>query len=207
MTVMNKINKEIGLRIAESRKKYGMTAVELAEKTGFSSARISHWEHGRRLPNFESILKLEEILNIPAAWLLGVDNNISKEKNIPLYKITEVTQSDPLCSLSVSLLPDSETGLMFAVKLMDDSMNPLFRKQDIVLFNRHKEPVDGSSILLLIKKTGQILFRNYRIDNHDMNNPAHKFIASNPEIENISTTDPESFAILGVYNDSFRLFL
>lgn len=208
---MNEINKEIGLRIAESRKKKGMTAIELSQKTGFSSARISHWEQGRRLPNLESILILQEMLEVPAAYLLCVDSMSGpdeiKNHSIPLYKVTDINQDTPICFISVSIPVDFHNNQLFAVKLFDDSMCSLFRKDDIVVFNRNKDLVDGAFILLQINKTGQILFRRFIIDNSNIDSPLYKFITLNLDYENITTPNKDSFTLLGVYNDTVRLFL
>ncbi|MBI2785433.1 MAG: LexA family transcriptional regulator [Legionella longbeachae] len=208
---MSEINKEIGLRIAESRKKKGMTAIELSKITGFSSARISHWEQGRRLPNLESILVLEEALNVPAAYLLCVDSIQRTPElsciSIPLHKLTEINESKPVCSISVSIPMELDSKYLFAVKLLDDSMHSLFRKDDIVVFKTNKEIVDGAFVLFQINKTGQKLFRKYLIDNKNIENPLYKFIALNPDYENITTPNKESFTVLGICNDSIRLFL
>lgn len=208
---MTKINKEIGLRIAESRKKKGMTATELAKMTGFSSARISHWEQGRRLPNLDSILVLEKILEVPAAYLLCVETLEYSEEiqchSFPLYKATDINDGNSICSISVSIPIALASEQLFAVQLLDDSMSSLFRKDDFVVFNRSKDLVDGSFLLLKINKTGQILFRKYLIDNSNMEHPLYKFVPLNSDYENITTSNKSSFTSLGVYNDSVRLFL
>lgn len=208
---MNEINKEIGLRIAESRKARGMTAVDLADKTGFSSARISHWEQGRRLPNLDSILVLQEVLDVSAAYLLciDVDQDINQVVNnsIPLYKVTDVFVGNPFDSLFISVPLDLDSKNLFAVKLADNSMANLFRKDDLVVFHRNKEILDGSFVLFLIKKTGQILFRKFTIDNSDIDTPLNKFIPLNSEYEIITSVNNDSFSILGIYNDNVRLFL
>jgi len=168
---MNKINKEIGFRISQARKKMGITAVELSQRTGFSSARISHWEQGRRLPNLDSILVLQEMLRVPAAHLLcmDIDQSIPEKNNsIPLYKITELTNETPFDTITVSIPVDLDYKQLFAIKVFDDSMLGLYRKDDIVVFHRNKELVDGAFVLLLIKKTGQALFRKFIIGEVDI---------------------------------------
>lgn len=209
---MNEINKEIGLRIAESRKKKGMTATELSKITGFSNGRISHWEQGRRLPNLDSILVLEKVLEVPASYLLCVSPDIELDKttnySIPLYRMTETSQRDtPTNFISISIPYDLNINHLFAVKLLDNSMADLFRKDDVIVFNSEKECMDGSFVLIQLIKTGQILFRKYVIDNSDINNPVFKLIALNPDFENIVSSHNDAFHFLGVYNDSIRLFL
>lgn len=50
--------------IIENRKKRGLTQVELAKKMNLSSKTISKWETGVTNPDFESLVKLSQILEI-----------------------------------------------------------------------------------------------------------------------------------------------
>jgi DNA-binding XRE family transcriptional regulator len=211
--IMGEINKEIGLRIAAARKNKGMSAVELSQKTGFASARISHWEQGRRLPNLESVLVLEQCLEVPAAYLLCVDRDIytnpnhKQQHSIPLYDMTTALMGQPLSTLTLSIPHHIDSGKLFAIHLMDDSMSPLFRNKDIVTFNPDKSLVNGSLVLFKINKTNQILFRQYWIDNTDIDKPLHTFLALSANLEKIKTPHEDSFTVLGIYSDTLRVFL
>lgn len=50
------------MNIKEKRKSLGMTQADLATKTGFDQAQISHWETGYRTPSVEQLEKLAEVL-------------------------------------------------------------------------------------------------------------------------------------------------
>jgi transcriptional regulator with XRE-family HTH domain len=205
---MDKINKEIGLRIAAARKKKGMTATELSQKTGFTSARISHWEQGRRLPNLESVLLLEQHLEVSASYLLCVDRELYKNPNsnsIPLYPLAAALAGPPIAALPLPIALDNPA--LFAIQLVDNSMAPMFRRDDIVIFHPERPLVDGALVLFKINKTNRIVFRKYALDNADMDKPIHTFTALEPSVEKITTASAESFTILGVYNDTIRLFL
>lgn len=211
------INKEIGIRIAAARKEKGLSAVQLSKLTGFSCARISHWEQGRRLPNLESVLVLERFLSVPAAYLLCIDDVIDSEisnkdqsnvviYSFPVYKITDVDKRTPLWSMSVAMPYDLGKDTLFAVKLVDDSMGSEFSKGDIVLFSEQKEAYDGSLVLLKINKTGQILFRKYIIDHNNIENPIYKITPLNKNYDNILAESIDLFTILGVHNSNGKLF-
>ena len=51
----------IGKFIAECRKEKNMTQQELADKLGVTDRAISHWENGRRLPDY-SLLKEQALV-------------------------------------------------------------------------------------------------------------------------------------------------
>jgi len=68
----NAMNVEtVGKRIAEQRKKLGLTQEALAEQLNVSAQAVSKWENGRNLPDIENLIALSEVLKIPYASLVG----------------------------------------------------------------------------------------------------------------------------------------
>lgn len=63
----------IGERIAAARQAKGWTQPELAERCGWghNQARISHYETGRREPDFEDMRTLEDTLGLYRGALIG----------------------------------------------------------------------------------------------------------------------------------------
>ena len=61
----------VGRRIAEQRKKLGLTQEALAERLNVSAQAVSKWENGHNLPDIENLLALSELLKIPYALLVG----------------------------------------------------------------------------------------------------------------------------------------
>ena len=82
---------KIGKFIAESRKEKNMTQQELADKLGVTDRAVSHWENGRRLPDYSIIEKLCDELNININELFyakKIDDSDYKEiseENLRLY--------------------------------------------------------------------------------------------------------------------------
>ena len=54
----------IGNFIAKCRKEKNMTQQELADKLGVTDRAISHWENGRRLPDYSLLKELCDTLSI-----------------------------------------------------------------------------------------------------------------------------------------------
>lgn len=69
---------KIGKFIAEVRKEKNMTQQELADKLGVTDRAISHWENGRRLPDYSLLNNLCDILSISINELFS-GGRISKE--------------------------------------------------------------------------------------------------------------------------------
>ena len=63
----------LGERITKLRKKLKLTQEELAEKIYVTDKTISSWESNRTEPSLETIIKLSEILNCTAAYLIHGD--------------------------------------------------------------------------------------------------------------------------------------
>ena len=60
----------MGDRIKESRRKCNLTQEELAEKLDVTSTYVSELERGLKLPSMPLFLKLVEILNVSADYLI-----------------------------------------------------------------------------------------------------------------------------------------
>ena len=60
----------MGDRIREARKQKGLTQEQLAESINVSVESISHIECGSRLPSMQVFIKLIEVLNVSADYLL-----------------------------------------------------------------------------------------------------------------------------------------
>ena len=73
------MNQEIiGKFIAKCRKEKNMTQQELADKLGVTDRAVSHWENGRRLPDYSLVKELCEILSISINELFSGEK-LSKE--------------------------------------------------------------------------------------------------------------------------------
>jgi len=58
-------------RIAALRKQRKMTQEELADALGISRAALSHYEQGRREPDFETVQKIASFFGVSTDYLLG----------------------------------------------------------------------------------------------------------------------------------------
>ena len=82
-----KLLKEIGIRISTVRKSLKMTQEELAEKMDVSVQMISNLELGKKAVRPENIVKLCNVLNISADYMLrGVQTTADYTVFVDRYK-------------------------------------------------------------------------------------------------------------------------
>lgn len=57
-------------RIYELRKSAGLTQQQLADQLYVTRRIVNDWEHGRKLPSFDSIIALAQVFGISTDYLL-----------------------------------------------------------------------------------------------------------------------------------------
>lgn len=85
--------------LKELRESRGLKQAELAEKLGVSRGSISFYENGDRVPDIEFLGKTSEFFDVSCDYLLGFDQNPSKD-----VEDQAITEATGLSGLSVSIL-------------------------------------------------------------------------------------------------------
>lgn len=62
----------LGEKIAEQRKKLGLSQEELAEKLNISQKSISKYELGNRKPQYKVLVRMAEYFGVTTDYLLGL---------------------------------------------------------------------------------------------------------------------------------------
>lgn len=65
--------KIFGKKLRKARKSKRLTQQELADKVGTNRVNVTRWETGRTEPNFETLIKLVDLLDVSLDWLFGRD--------------------------------------------------------------------------------------------------------------------------------------
>lgn len=78
---------DISKRLQELRKKAGYSQEQVAEKLGLSRQAISKWESGQGKPEIDNVVKLTELYDVSADYiLLGIENittaSVTEKKKI-----------------------------------------------------------------------------------------------------------------------------
>lgn len=223
------IRSTIGKRIAEARTNLELSQGDLAQKTGFGKTRISNWETGFRTPKLEESKVLEKFLGVPAPYLLGLTN--SKETtpsspqslyphafpSIPIYTEQDIIQralapnsESPKDTNTVLPLLHHQKNLVekkaFAFQLLDNSMAPEYRKNDIIVFDPTVKPRHNDHVLALVRDSHEVIFRRYFMDNSQSQHPIVKLIPNHTDWFDYSINNSDDIVILGVKSDTQRVF-
>lgn len=70
----------IGQRIAQQRKKLGLSQEALGEQLGVSRQAISKWEADAALPEIDKLIALSKLFDVSVGWLLGVEDAPRQEQ-------------------------------------------------------------------------------------------------------------------------------
>lgn len=127
-------------RLQERMDELGFRQADLAERTGLSKSRISHYINGRYEAKQEALYLIAKALDVNEAWLMGHD--VSKERSIAERESDISYESKLLDQISIrygkaavqalSVLNElNEEGQKKAVSALEDlSEIPKYRKDD-----------------------------------------------------------------------------
>lgn len=209
------IKKEIGKRLFEARKAKGLTLKELgALAGGFKQTRLTNWEQGTRAPGPEEIKQLAEALDVSAAFLMCLSDEmlVKKTKNpshlIPLLdaryscdirlyvnaKQDYVLPEDAFISASTALLPKLSKAA-FALKMLDESMTPDIRVNDVLVVDPTISPNPGDYVAVELGGRQEVIICQYK----KLSYAASEFElrTSNDNWPNIKVTDGLEINIIG----------
>lgn len=65
----------LGIRIAQRRKKLGLSQEALGERMGVSRQAISKWEADGAVPEIDKLIVLSRLFEVSVGWLLGIDED------------------------------------------------------------------------------------------------------------------------------------
>ncbi len=102
---------EIGEKIAELRKKKGITQEELAEKIGVVRQTISKWELGETAPDLEQSKKLTDVFNVSLEDLIGKEKGSSKKGNKYLKYVLIFVVFIIICLVGVKIYIDNNSDI------------------------------------------------------------------------------------------------
>ena len=74
---------QLGVRLADLRKRNGFSQEALAEKMGVSRQAISKWERGESTPDTDTLIELSRLYSVSLDSLVGNQEEKSEEKKAP----------------------------------------------------------------------------------------------------------------------------
>jgi transcriptional regulator with XRE-family HTH domain len=208
---------EVGRRIKEARTNKGLSAAQVSRATGFSPGRISNWERGTKLPNFESAETLASLLDVSPNWILCIDASLGvavdpklNANNFDLIPVLDISGKNPFSELSpIDYLPVCKSlakkidpvSSYFAIFVADDSMTPFYKIDDVIVFERLSNLIDKDCVLIQLRSSNELMFRQIHLDGNEF-----VFTPLNPAWPKTLLDKEEQFNILGRVPGKLNIF-
>lgn len=222
LTELN-IKKEIGRRIFEARKEKGLTLKALGDLTGnLKQTRLTNWEQGLRAPGPEEIKLLAHALDISPAFLmcLSDEKEIKQPKRlvqlIPLLDHRQASEAKlyvdaiqtqqqldnaDVIPISTKLLPRLSVDA-FALIMLDESMMPEIRINDVLVIDPAVSPTPGDFVVVKIAGKEGVVVCQYRKLSYTSSE--FELITLNENWPNIKVDDRGPIGILGTVVQNVR---
>lgn len=155
--------------------KNNMTEAELAQETGIPQPTLNHILTAKtKRPRKDCLKALASYFSVTISQLLGTEHlqdSLASSRDITrlpvvgwnsiLDKIDGKLNCD-IVDQTVCDYPVSDPA--FAIKMNDSSMQPLFPRGSVLIFDPQKQPQDRDYCLFFVKKAGTVLFRQLVLD-------------------------------------------
>lgn len=142
-------------KIAEARKRYGLSQLDLANAIGTTQQQVAKWESGKVDPRVSSLEKIAGALGVSLSFLLGLDDdpNFINVHPVPTVRIPilgRIAAGTPREAFAASdEWHDTPTSLVehrkgcFWLVVAGNSMNRLFPEGSLVLIDPDAEVRGG----------------------------------------------------------------
>lgn len=217
------IKKEIGKRILEARKAKGLTLKALGELAGdLKQTRLTNWEQGTRTPGPEEIKLLAQALDVSPAYLMCLSDELqvkTKNSHIHLIPLLEhlkdwsakpdikknynqgLSRNNVFISVSAALLPEL-SDKAFALKMVDESMIPDIKVNDILVIDPAISPEPGDFVLAKLANKPEAIVCQYKKLSYTSDE--FELLTLNENWPNIKVKDDYGLEIIGTVLQNIR---
>ena len=184
----------LGKRIELERTRLGLNQIELARKLNLSSsASISQYESGDRMPSDDIKLKMAEIFDCSVDYLLGKTNS---RKNTPSSAVVMVYGTIP-AGIPMELIEDvidteeiDATMLKggkqyFGLKVKGNSMYPEYIDNDTIILEKVDDVESGTDAVVMVNSDDGTFKRVFKNENGIILQPL------NPEFQPVVYTNEQ----------------
>lgn len=146
------------MNLREIRLKKGLTQVDVAEKLNLSVQAYSHYEIGRREPDFDTLKKLADLFNVSIDYLLGrsIEDKQYKPKGVKIPVLGTIPAGVPIEAIEEILDYEeisedmAKHGEYFALKVKGNSMLPTIKDGDVVIVRQQDDADSGKICVVMI---------------------------------------------------------
>lgn len=133
-------------KVKELRQRAGMQQKELAILLGVSRPTVSEWEHGKKDPSKDRLIKLSQVFNVDIGTILGYDPLFVPIRQNAIPIIGEIACGTPATAEeNISGYADIPENVHadFALRCKGESMQPTFLDGDLVLIRQQPDVEEG----------------------------------------------------------------
>lgn len=167
----NRCMKDIGVQIRQRRKRLGWTIQKLAILAEVDRGFLSKLETGKSSGSWETYIKLAGALGVSIEKMLVPKGNIEDApvdwRRIPVLtsrqagKWVSAAGSQNIDDVQETIMTNLEHPVStFAMRVVDDSMEPEFHAGDVVVFDPTLQPRPGDFVAAM-DESGEATFKLY----------------------------------------------
>ncbi len=198
----------VGERILAARKKLGLSQVELAKKAGVSRGAIYQWENDlnhirpQKIPRLAAVLGLSPSALSPfGGGTVAPTATTQKTNYVALIARGDLIAIGGGGKMKMSAIAkpryiEVDVGISpecIALRIDDNSMEPGFRKNDVIIVDPNIAPRDGDHVVVRLQ-TDEHLFRSYT----ERRGGAYDLTAENPDYPTVTINAKFPAKIMGV---------
>lgn len=190
----------------------------MASLQGLKQTRLTNWEQGVRTPGPEEIKSLARALDVSPAYLMCLsDNQLLKETKNPsqliplldyrqaceakLHAGSEAFYDNVFISVSAVLLPELSPKA-FALKIIDDSMMPEIKVNDVLVIDPEISVNPGDYVAVKIGCKMEVIICQYKKLSYT--STEFELLTLNDNWPNIKVSDDIEVEIVGKVVQNIR---
>lgn len=180
-------------RLSDTLNACGLTAKELADKSGVSKNSISQYINGVHAPSNISAGKMAKVLGVSPVWLMGLDVPAESPRRFPI--LGAVACGEPiLMECDFDLCVEKDIKADFVLRAKGDSMKDARILDGDLVFVKSQPTVENGQIAVVAVDDSATLKRFYKYGDLIV------LRACNPDFPDIEIkeTDNKRVAVLGL---------
>lgn len=142
---------------AKIRDEKGLKDADVARLAGMSRASLSEWKSGKYSPKFGTLEKIADALGVSAEYLAARGKASEVRTGVSVPVLGFVTAGIPISAITDIIgevtisQAEAKKGEYFALKVKDDSMEPMFLSGDIVIVRSQSAANNGDIVICQVR--------------------------------------------------------
>lgn len=119
-----------GERIKKLRIAAGMTQYQLAEKLGISPSTVGMYEHGRRSPDSDMLIKIGKLFSVTTDSLLGLEEQSNEATEIINEMSNRIRYGNSIMLNGIPMSAEDKEKLLYTIEVATNLLLAEKRKKE-----------------------------------------------------------------------------